>query len=162
MGYYTDFELTAEKFIQNGGSSFSTRDLSPEELEPIVKEVEKLDVFESYDPPMWYGNAKWYDSDEDMLRLSCRFPDVLFTLSGEGEERDDEWYAYYLNGRMQQAAVTKHWNDFDPGLLSSRQFVDDGKQYSYEKYRSRAVIYAPAVKPPEEPEPASIDISDVI
>lgn len=162
MGYYTDFELTAEKYLPGGGGSFSTRSLSPEELEAIVKDVEKMDVFESYYPPVWYANAKWYESDEDMLRLSSRFPDVLFTLRGQGEERDDEWYAYYLNGRVQEARIIKSWDDFDPEFLSERQFVDDGKQYSYEKYRVRAVIDTQETKPTEDSEPASIDISDVI
>lgn len=41
---------------------------------------------------------KWYDFEEDMKEISKEFPDYLFVLYGEGEERDDNWRAVFYNG----------------------------------------------------------------
>jgi len=46
----------------------------------------------------WY---KWYEEyrNPEMIALSNAFPHILFTLSGEGEERDDNWKMYIMNGK---------------------------------------------------------------
>lgn len=44
-------------------------------------------------------SVKWYDYDKDMRVLSAKFPNYLFTLTGEGEESGDLWRAYYLGGK---------------------------------------------------------------
>lgn len=44
---------------------------------------------------------KWYDHDEDMLALSKAFPNIVFVLTGEGEDRDDNWISYYKNGQIE-------------------------------------------------------------
>jgi hypothetical protein len=63
--------------------------------------------------------SKWYDHEKDMRALSSAFPDVLFCLSGDGEEHDDFWKEYYMNGRMQRcsAEVQVIYPEFDPSLL---------------------------------------------
>lgn len=42
--------------------------------------------------------VKWYESSEDMLKISKMFPDITFRLEGIGEENDDKWYALYKDG----------------------------------------------------------------
>ena len=42
----------------------------------------------------------WYEHDNDVLALSIKFPTVLFTLTGEGENPGDLWRTYYRKGRM--------------------------------------------------------------
>lgn len=101
MGYYTDYRLdvcTATKF----GDSFTTANcISPLIETQLEDEIEKLDVFEGGDCDSgWYGNAKWYDWEEDMLLLSKRFPEIMFTLGGIGEEFGDIWEAYFYDGRV--------------------------------------------------------------
>jgi len=44
------------------------------------------------------GEYKWYEHMEDMQTLSKKYPDNLFTLYGQGEERDDNWVAYFMQG----------------------------------------------------------------
>jgi len=46
-----------------------------------------------------YDPVKWYSRNADMLSVSLKFPEVLFSLNGEGEESGDIWVAYYLDGK---------------------------------------------------------------
>ena len=65
MGYYTSYELN-----QTG--------CKEENFENLEKEVDALNVFECGDAGFgWCGVAKWYDHDEDMIRISKQFPDVV-------------------------------------------------------------------------------------
>ena len=45
--------------------------------------------------------SKWYDNEKEMLELSKEFPDVLFKLHGIGEESEDIWNEYFMNGKNQ-------------------------------------------------------------
>lgn len=47
-------------------------------------------------------SCKWYSFDGDMIALSKLLPDVLFKLSGTGEEQGDEWVHFYLNGEVEK------------------------------------------------------------
>jgi len=91
MGYYTDFEL-----------SFN----SPANREVIT---ESLVNISGYDNLQYQEmNAKWYNWKEDMLELSKLYPEVLFTLEGSGEEKEDQWKAYFKGGKSQivKAVIT--------------------------------------------------------
>lgn len=44
--------------------------------------------------------GSWYYHSDSMERLSAKFPDYLFFLSGEGEESGDVWREYYFNGKL--------------------------------------------------------------
>lgn len=48
---------------------------------------------------------KWYEHEEDMLKVSLAFPGVLFRLDGEGEEAGDKWIKFFRNGKMQEVRV---------------------------------------------------------
>jgi hypothetical protein len=41
----------------------------------------------------------------------------LFILHGIGEDNDDRWIKYYMNGLTQHAPVRFVYDDFDPALL---------------------------------------------
>lgn len=41
------------------------------------------------------STTKWYDFQADMRRVAARFPDVVFQLSVEGEDREDLTRHYY-------------------------------------------------------------------
>lgn len=49
----------------------------------------------------WYSDEKWmwYDYDEQMLELSCQFPDVIFKLHVDGED-GRTWDEYYKNSKQ--------------------------------------------------------------
>lgn len=45
------------------------------------------------------GENKWYSWEKDMKDISKQFPDTTICLHGEGEDREDMWYAYFKNGK---------------------------------------------------------------
>lgn len=94
MGYYTSFELERENLDISEGKSIPY---------DVDEEIEK---FLEDNSDEFYGlrsddTCKWYDHNEAMLRLSSEFPEVLFILSGEGEENGDVWKKYYANGTVE-------------------------------------------------------------
>lgn len=105
MGYYTDFKLTITEPIIGD-------EVCPESK--VYKEIEKafLKVFLGkdseedtneytyFDELVQYScNWKWYDWEKDMKALAKLFPDIYFTLEGEGEDREDWWIAEFFGNR---------------------------------------------------------------
>lgn len=103
MGYYTDYTLSASR-------------VKGEDEQRLKEVIEGELGFESWGME-WYANAKWYDWEKDMKRISEQFPDVLFTLDGRGEEWDDAWVAYFLNGKEQYCLARIEFDDFDESKL---------------------------------------------
>lgn len=87
MGYYTRYSLTYE----------------PETLAVSIESAQEK-LYDGYSP--FDDECNWYEHEEDMKNLSQQFPDVLFTLHGEGEEAGDLWNKYFRNGKMQVAKAT--------------------------------------------------------
>ena len=90
MGYYTDFRLEA-----SDGKDY----------------YDELVQITNY--PFAHDTVKWYDYQTDMRRFSMRYPQVLFTLMGIGEEPGDMWVAYFKDGLMQWEAAEITYPDFD-------------------------------------------------
>ena len=108
MGYYTTFkgsvsgpEDSLRRFKEDAekGLTFSDYD------------IEFSDFFDNY---LRYGETmKWYSHEEDMIALSKKYPNVLFSLQGEGEEPGDIWKAWYRNGRSVTAKAQITFNEPD-------------------------------------------------
>src|SRR5688500_12222794 len=58
--------------------------------------------------------VKWYNYEKDMLFLSQQFPNVLMTVKGEGEDRDDVWIQYFKNGKCSKAKNAVITITFEP------------------------------------------------
>lgn len=86
MGYYTDYIV---KF-----------DADEDKMDLIADQLSNIAGYKFYDEggALTLNTAKWYDNEKDMKGLSAMHPDILFTVYGNGEESDDMWVAYYLNG----------------------------------------------------------------
>lgn len=46
-------------------------------------------------------DAKWYDSEEDLVEVSKEFPEAVIEMDVEGEERDDNWSMRVRNGETE-------------------------------------------------------------
>ncbi|MDQ3318614.1 MAG: hypothetical protein M3522_14955, partial [Actinomycetota bacterium] len=64
-----------------------------------------------------FGWDKRWEPDEDMIPLSKKHPEVLFTLWGRNEEDEDSFTTYYLGGRLQHEIAETRIGPFDPTKL---------------------------------------------
>ena len=107
MGYYTSYKLDTEPKI----------DLTDDILYTMSDGYQwcgtKFGGWSTEEP------CKWYDFDQHMKEFSKKreYKDVLFTLTGEGEESGDIWAAYYKNGLKQFARATIAFEPFDETKL---------------------------------------------
>ena len=84
MGYYTKYNLTVNP-----------------EITDSVKFKEYFEELTTY--PLYcvteYGEAiKWYDYHDNMIKISKQYPETVFCLRGDGEEKGDIWQTFYKNG----------------------------------------------------------------
>ena len=107
MGYYTYYTMGAHDTKTNAPVN--------EELEKTICErlyaISKGAIFEAETFEECLDDSlKWYDHFEDMLSLSVEFPDVVFILEGEGEERDDNWRLFVQNGMWEEVRARIMWD----------------------------------------------------
>ncbi len=103
MGYYTRYSLT----VKEGNTDL---------LEKFIEENENAAyALDSYGETK--QECKWYSHDEELVRFTKENKDVLFELSGEGEESGDIWKKYFMNGRMQVCKATLTFPDYDYSKL---------------------------------------------
>lgn len=92
MGYYTYFNLDVENRENFSKEELLKASRTLAEITDFVKPsyVEDNDY---RDPFFWVreDSMKWYDYERDMAKLGELFPDMIFFLYGEGEDRDDNW-----------------------------------------------------------------------
>ena len=69
---------------------------------------------------MIMGAGKWYEWQDDMQNISIEFPDVLFEVLGEGEERDDIWVAWFKNGEWYREFAKIVYPEFDEDKLAGQ------------------------------------------
>ena len=60
----------------------------------------------------------WYDHEDELVEFSKQYPEVVFTLSGEGEDAGDVWKKYFNNGKKQIDCAVMTIADYDETLLT--------------------------------------------
>lgn len=109
MGYYTNYELEV----------IDTADLELEDVEAIANDL-NTGYGDDLLTELLQGHGyhcKWYEHEKDLRTLSLKCPDVLFRLTGHGEEKGDEWVKYFKNGLMQECRAKITFDPFDEGKL---------------------------------------------
>lgn len=100
MGYYTRYRLMLTPYDEAAEATVRRIEW---EGGPLVRDG--------------FVEAKWYDHEEDMRRVSAQYPDVLFTLMGEGEDAEDLWAKHFKGGGMQVVKAVVTFEEFDPSKL---------------------------------------------
>lgn len=109
MGYDTDYKLN----------------VYPYELKNEVKD--ELGKISNYHGQLFDGFCQWYDNEYDCELISLRFPNVLISIFGFGEDRGDIWRKDYLNGEL-----VDFWQIADV-LKPEQEWID--KAMTYEQYQ---------------------------
>jgi hypothetical protein len=106
MGYTTWFDVSIKDFSSQEPLEEKDKQQFDKIVESIMSlpSVAQLEVLE--DCSKLTGEGKWYDHEEDMEKISSQFPGILFVLKGEGDESDDLWKNYFLNGQMGGGSAT--------------------------------------------------------
>lgn len=104
MGYYTDFEISIVE---------TDRDIDHEELLHKIYNISSYQFSDDF----WLQSAKWYRHHEDMITLSKEYPTTVFQLSGDGEERGDNWRKYYKNGKSHRGEIIITYEKYDANKL---------------------------------------------
>jgi len=61
--------------------------------------------------------VKWYDWKQHCLEVSKDFPNLVISVSGDGEEQGDQWKAYLKDGKIQIAKAVVTFEAFDEAKL---------------------------------------------
>lgn len=104
MGYYTKYKL----------------EINDSNKIDIIKELIEYYHEASYainEDGSLYDETKWYDHESDLKDFSKNYSNILFELSGEGEESGDMWKKYFKNGKMQESYARIEFDEFDENKL---------------------------------------------
>ena len=88
MGYYTNYSLRFEPEESPDGFS------DMQEIENFIADPALFSDYETVSDLLRTGccdDTKWYYWEDDMRVLAHMFPNVLFILSGDGEDSGDVW-----------------------------------------------------------------------
>lgn len=91
MGYITDYYLDEPK------------NFTPEMIADLLNISD--DFFEEDQVVDFIDEgieSKWYSFEEDFIKFSRLYPDIVFKISGRGEESEDIWACYFKNGLVQK------------------------------------------------------------
>lgn len=106
-------------------TTYTMDGIMPYPTEEVEKEMVKtlMEIWDyDYDEPETFDDflsecMKWYEYAEDMTKLSAKYPDYLFILSGKGEESGDIWTHYFKGGKSQHCPATIIIDEFDENKL---------------------------------------------
>ena len=95
MGYYTDFDISNNS-------------------EDVQAAIEDKSGYSFYCGSM---NGKWYDWFDHCIEVSKIFPEKRIIVEGDGEEKGDQWKAYFKNGKSQICKAIVTFEDYDEDKL---------------------------------------------
>lgn len=139
MGYYTRFTLKTE---------------NDNEVDPLLDDTRAKATLKQMSGYNWDDDTidhecKWYDWEEHLTKVSEDFPDVIFILSGEGEEQGDVWNAYARNGVLETFSANiadigkPAWMGGDTALHSAGVlFPGDDHSYDVGIVKETTVAYS--------------------
>lgn len=111
MGYYTRYEL---KIVHKDNNKNIN---NPSNFIRILKnECEDADYALDEDG-YTREETKWYTYNDDLKKFSKKYNNLIFILTGIGEEGDDIWREYFNNGKSHYTKAKLAFDDYDEGKL---------------------------------------------
>ena len=89
-----DFEIESKVAIELVKIIYEIKDKPEERDVKYLAEVKERGIY-----AVLGDSLKWYEHENDMCKLSAMFPDLYFTLEGDGEEFDDFWRKLFHKGK---------------------------------------------------------------
>ena len=113
MGYYTTFKLNAAEFKDRDQAEFFEFKLI-KESQYTGWDTKIYPVNENgYEVSGTLTDAKWYNHEEALIRLSNQFTDVLIEVEAVGEEHGDHWLMRVRNGKSKRVKAQVTFPEFD-------------------------------------------------
>lgn len=116
MGYYTAYSIAYD--------ALKTTSEIDSAIEAFFKGVDG-GGWATYAGEILGGVRKWYDQEIDMYCLSKKFPDILFTVSGHGDDWDDSWEEHWQDGSMQHCHM--EIPPYDPNRMVKMELDAEGR-----------------------------------
>jgi len=117
MGYYTYHYMHIYDVREGDYNNFA----SDEDVEKIMKFFQAHCEDANYaleEDGSGADSSKWYESEQDMAFISSFFPGFLFALHGDGDDREDQWTCFGLNGKSYVEQVEFVYPVFDVEILN--------------------------------------------
>ena len=111
MGYYTFYSLDIYKEVDG------ELDLQLNSDPIIDSAIKNIEEESGYGECLFEQENKWYEHDDTMRTVSAKYPDLIFALSGSGEEDGDLWRNYYKNGKVQECPAKIEYDPYDENKL---------------------------------------------
>lgn len=108
MGYYTDFIIKSEGLTAKQLKS---------ELISINEYLDPSDFDDEWGNEEVQTCLKWYEYSKDINKLSLKYPEILFIITGDGENREDVWREYHLGGKSYIDMIDFNFPEFDKEKL---------------------------------------------
>ena len=143
MGYYTQYKLSKTDLRSEMYENLKNKEISEVNASTISEEI-KTSLIELIEnkysikpitirmvieamgevPNAWWNPfngapQKWYQHEKDMIKVSEKYPDIVWILDGIGEEGFDVWRKYFYNGKIQRANTSVVYDEFDQNKLMS-------------------------------------------
>ena len=111
MGYYTNFSIEIRKAITRAEAKEIIFEINRAVNPQLENKKDGIFVLiddssiEDNEKAIWevdgYDEMKWYDWREDMKDIAQKYPDIEFRLEGNGEDKDDWWFALFKGDKFQ-------------------------------------------------------------
>jgi hypothetical protein len=120
MGYYTYYTI---QIFDESGKDITDIIKGESDLDDIMVSLNEYPEYmallvREFRHDRFYGllmdeGCKWYDHEEELNKLSTKYPQIIFKLCGEGETQGDMWIKYFHNGKMKVLYPELVWPHFD-------------------------------------------------
>ena len=131
MGYRYWYDLSLYKSNRNISDILKIlKDIHDEKDNhnlPLPQDEDELDTLRAYIGELLeaideYGASKDWDSTDcdglNLIEISKLFPDEVFELYYQGEDRDDEGKVYFKNGKSQECKGRIVFDELDKSKLN--------------------------------------------